>query len=74
MAPKVEVYTWRSCPFASAPKNLLRTLLEYLDGDETTYDHKCKGVRMGDALCLRFFINDQHIGGCDDDLYDGRTG
>ncbi len=69
MAPKVEVYTWRSCPYCIRAKELLRSkgveFIEYsIDGD-TQMQRRANGRRS----VPQTFINDQHIGGCDD-LYD----
>ncbi|UBF28395.1 glutaredoxin 3 [Kovacikia minuta CCNUW1] len=70
MAPKVEIYTWSSCPFCVRAKALLDKkgvdYTEYcLDGDEpgrAKMAQRAKGRRSVPQI----FINDQHIGGCDD--------
>jgi glutaredoxin 3 len=73
MAPKVEVYTWRTCPFCIRAKELLRRkgvkFIEYsIDGDEAARAQMQRRAN-GRRSLPQIFINDQHIGGCDD-LYD----
>lgn len=71
--PKVEIYTWSTCPFCIRAKGLLTKkgveFTEYcLDGDEAARDEmsvRAKGRRS----LPQIFINDRHIGGCDD-IYD----
>ncbi|MEA5419201.1 glutaredoxin 3 [Spirulina sp. CCNP1310] len=73
MALNVEIYTWSSCPFCLRAKALLNQkgvdYQEYvIDGDETARQqmaHRAHGRRS----LPQIFINEQHIGGCDD-LYD----
>lgn len=68
--PKVEIYTWTSCPFCIRAKALLNkkgiAYTEYvLDGDEagrTAMSKRANGRRSVPQI----FIDDQHIGGCDD--------
>lgn len=67
---RVEIYTWQTCPYCIRAKMLLRwkgvQFTEYkIDGDGAAR------VRMADRANGRrtvpqIFINDQHIGGCDD--------
>jgi len=70
MAPKVEIYTWRTCPFCIRAKSLLKQkgtdFIEYsIDGDEAARSQMAK--RSGGRRSVpQIFINDQHIGGCDD--------
>ena len=73
MAPKVEVYTWRSCPFCITAKQLLKNkgieFTEYsIDGDESARKQMAQRAN-GQRSVPQIFINDQHIGGCDD-MYD----
>lgn len=73
MAPKVEIYTWRTCPFCLRAKSLLRTkdvnFTEYsIDSDEAARAQMAKRAH-GRRSVPQIFINDQHIGGCDD-LYE----
>lgn len=73
MNPKVEIYTWRSCPFCIRAKQLLKSkgvdFIEYsIDGDEAARSQMQKRAN-GRRSVPQIFINDQHIGGCDD-LYE----
>jgi glutaredoxin 3 len=70
MAPKVEIYTWATCPFCIRAKNLLHQkgieFIEYsIDGDEAARSAMAKRAN-GRRSVPQIFINDQHIGGCDD--------
>jgi glutaredoxin 3 len=71
--PKVEIYTWSTCPFCIRAKALLNKkgieFTEYcIDGDNAARDKMA--IRANGRRSLpQIFINDQHIGGCDD-LYD----
>jgi glutaredoxin 3 len=66
----VEIYTWQTCPYCIRAKVLLRwkgvMLTEYkIDGDGAAR------VKMAERANERrtvpqIFINNQHIGGCDD--------
>jgi glutaredoxin 3 len=67
---KVEVYSWQTCPYCIRAKVLLRwkgvNFIDYkIDGNGAAR------VKMADRANGRrtvpqIFINDQHIGGCDD--------
>lgn len=67
---KVEIYTWSRCPFCIRAK----ALLDQKDVDYTEYcidgDEEARAVMSERASGRRslpqIFINDQHIGGCDD--------
>lgn len=70
MAAKVEIYSWRTCPFCIRAKNLLANkgveFIEYsIDGDEVARD-KMADRANGRRSLPQIFINDYHIGGCDD--------
>ncbi|MFH7024274.1 MAG: glutaredoxin 3 [Heteroscytonema crispum UTEX LB 1556] len=70
MAAKVEIYTWRTCPFCIRAKNLLARkgveFTEYsIDGDEAARDKMAQRAN-GRRSVPQIFINDRHIGGCDD--------
>jgi glutaredoxin 3 len=70
MAAKVEIYTWRTCPFCIRAKNLLTRkgveFTEYnVDGDEAARDKMAQRAN-GRRSVPQIFINDRHIGGCDD--------
>lgn len=70
MTAKVEIYTWSSCPFCIRAKGLLDrkgvTYTDYcIDGDEAARAVMAKRAN-GRRSLPQIFINDQHIGGCDD--------
>lgn len=70
MTPKVEIYTWRTCPFCIRAKALLKRkgvdFTEYaIDGDEEARVQMTDRANGGRTL-PQIFINDQHIGGCDE--------
>ncbi|MCU0542916.1 MAG: glutaredoxin 3 [Oscillatoriaceae cyanobacterium Prado104] len=70
MTPKVEIYTWRTCPFCIRAKALLKqkgvNFTEYaIDGNETARDQMAKRAN-GRRSLPQIFINDRHVGGCDD--------
>lgn len=67
---KVEIYTWQTCPYCRRAKELLDAKdVEYteykIDGDE---DARAKMMERanGRRTVPQIFINDQHVGGCDD--------
>jgi glutaredoxin 3 len=73
----VEIYTWQTCPFCIRAKLLLWwkgvNYVEYkIDGDEQAREQMSQRAN-GRRTVPQIFINDRHIGGCDD-LYelDGR--
>lgn len=73
MAAKVEIYTWSRCPFCIRAKGLLdQKGVEYteycIDGDEDARD-EMRSRANGKSSLPQIFIDDRHIGGCDD-LYD----
>lgn len=70
MAAKVEIYTWSTCPFCIRAKALLdKKGVEYteycLDGDEAGRAEMAERAN-GRRSVPQVFVNDQHIGGCDD--------
>jgi glutaredoxin 3 len=70
MAAKVEIYTWRTCPFCIRAKTLLKNkgveFTEYsIDGDEAARNKMAQRAN-GRRSVPQIFINDDHIGGCDD--------
>ncbi|MBD2520568.1 glutaredoxin 3 [Nostoc sp. FACHB-973] len=70
MAAKVEIYTWRTCPFCIRAKSLLKNkgveFIEYsIDGDEVARNKMAQRAN-GRRSLPQIFINDDHIGGCDD--------
>ncbi len=70
MAATVEIYTWSTCPFCNRAKSLLISksvdFIEYkIDGDEIARQ-KMSERANGKRSLPQIFINDAHIGGCDD--------
>ncbi|MBD2111443.1 MULTISPECIES: glutaredoxin 3 [Cyanophyceae] len=70
MTPNVEIYTWSSCPFCIRAKRLLDqkgiAYTEYcIDGDEAARS-KMSQRANGRRSLPQIFINDHHVGGCDD--------
>jgi len=70
MTANVEIYTWASCPFCIRAKALLNKkgveFTEYaIDGDEEARAVMAERAN-GRRSLPQIFINDQHIGGCDD--------
>jgi glutaredoxin 3 len=70
MSSKVEIYTWSSCPFCIRAKALLdRKGVEFteycIDGDEVARGQMAERSQ-GRRSLPQIFINDQHVGGCDD--------
>jgi glutaredoxin 3 len=66
----IEIYTWSSCPFCIRAKGLLdRKDVQYteycIDGDAGARSQMAERANGGRSL-PQIFINDQHIGGCDD--------
>lgn len=67
---KVEIYTWQICPYCIAAKGLLLWkgvhFTEYkIDGDDQA--RKIMAERShGKRSMPQIFINNEHIGGCDD--------
>jgi glutaredoxin 3 len=67
---KVEIYTWSYCPFCKKAKALLdQKGVEYtehcMDGDEPARDAMAEKTG-GRRSVPQVFINECHIGGCDD--------
>ena len=70
MTAKVEIYTWTTCPFCIRAKNLLIKkgidFLEYnIDGDEVARNQMAERAN-GKRSLPQIFIDDNHVGGCDD--------
>jgi glutaredoxin 3 len=68
--PKVEIYTWSRCPFCIRAKALLDrkgvNYTEYcIDGDEAAREQMAERAQ-GRRSLPQIFIEDRHIGGCDD--------
>jgi len=67
---KVEIYTWQYCPFCIRAKSLLNQkgvqYHEYtIDGDDHARNLMAQRAQ-GRRSLPQIFINDRHIGGCDD--------
>jgi len=70
MTVNIEIYTWSTCPFCIRAKGLLNkkgvTYQEYcIDGDEAARSVMAERAN-GRRSLPQIFINDHHIGGCDD--------
>lgn len=70
MTAKVEIYTWSTCPFCIRAKALLdRKGVDYteycIDGDEAARAKMAQRAH-GRRSLPQIFINDHHVGGCDD--------
>lgn len=70
MNTKVEIYTWSSCPFCIRAKALLKQkqvdFIEYcIDGDNEAR-MKMSDRANGRTSLPQIFIDDNHLGGCDD--------
>jgi glutaredoxin 3 len=70
MTKKIEIYTWSTCPFCIRAKALLdRKGVDYteycIDGDEGERA-KMAERSHGRRSVPQIFIDDQHVGGCDD--------
>lgn len=66
----VELYTWLACPYCIRAKLLLRwkgvPFINYpIDGDEVARTAMAKRAN-GRRSVPQIFINQQHIGGCDE--------
>jgi glutaredoxin 3 len=69
----VEIYTWSTCPFCIRAKGLLKNkgvdFTEYcIDGDNAARAEMAQRAN-GRRSLPQIFIDNQHIGGCDD-LYE----
>jgi glutaredoxin 3 len=69
--PKVEIYVWRTCPFCIRALQLLeRKGIRYtkymIDGDERARELMAERTGSGRRSVPQIFINDEHVGGCDD--------
>lgn len=70
MSANIEIYTWSRCPFCIRAKALLKNkgvnFTEYcIDGDEDARNVMAQRSN-GRRSVPQIFIDDQHIGGCDD--------
>jgi glutaredoxin 3 len=72
-SPKVEIYSWRFCPYCIRAKGLLdRKGIVYsdylIDGDETARAAMTRRA-LGRSTLPQIFIDNRGIGGCDE-LYE----
>ena len=70
MGANLEIYTWSRCPFCYRAKALLQDkgieFSEYcIDGDEQAREKMTQRAN-GSRSLPQIFINDKHIGGCDE--------
>jgi len=67
---KVEIYTTIACPFCTRAVSLLSTKnidFEKIDVTLSTAKRRAMRIRSnGQTSVPQIFINDDHIGGCDD--------
>jgi glutaredoxin 3 len=68
---KVEIYVWRACPFCVRAKQLLDrkgvAYVEYvIDGDERARAAMAERTGSGRRSVPQIFIDNHHVGGCDD--------
>ena len=66
----IEIYTWSTCPFCRRAKELLTSKnVDFTEYDITGKDdERAKMVERtgGPKSVPQIFIDDKHIGGCDD--------
>lgn len=70
MTANVEIYTWSTCPFCIRAKALLQKkgveFTEYcIDGDDVAREQMTERAN-GKRSLPQIFIDDRHVGGCDD--------
>ncbi len=69
-APKVEIYTWTTCPYCIRAKALLDSKGVKYTEYNITGDHEARKKMIertgGSDSVPQIFINDRHYGGCDD--------
>jgi glutaredoxin 3 len=67
--PQIEIYTTQFCPFCVRAKMLLKqknTTFTELAVDKTAGLRQKMMARSGGHTVPQIFINEQHIGGCDE--------
>jgi len=70
MIANVEIYTWQTCPYCIRAKMLLKwkgvKFTEHkIDGNEAARSQMA-ARSLGKRSVPQIFVNQQHIGGCDD--------
>lgn len=67
---KVEVYYWTTCPYCAKARGLLDSKGVQYTGYDITGDEAARAKMVertgGPRTVPQIFINDKHIGGCDD--------
>lgn len=67
---KVEIYYWTTCPYCTRARALLDSKGVQYEGYDITGDEQSRAKMVertgGPKSVPQIFINDQHIGGCDD--------
>lgn len=69
--PKIEIYTTQICPYCIRAKDLLKrkgidNIIEIRVDNNDELRNKMIERANGRRTVPQIFINDQHIGGCDD--------
>ena len=67
---KVEIYYWTTCPFCTKARALLDSKNIEYTGYDITGDEEARNKMTertgGPRSVPQIFINDNHVGGCDD--------
>ena len=67
---KVEIYYWTTCPFCTKARALLDSKGVAYEGYDITGDDEARAKMIertgGPKTVPQIFIDDDHIGGCDD--------
>lgn len=70
MPPVIEIYTIPTCPYCIRAKKLLRERkMDYVEYDVSENEENYEDMLSrsnGKKTVPQIFINDKHIGGCDD--------
>lgn len=70
MAPRIEIYTTPTCPFCVAAKRLLTQKGAEFEEISVAWDpfgrRRMSQRANGGSTVPQIFIDDRHIGGCDD--------
>ena len=70
MAAKIEIYYWSTCPFCTKAMALLDKKTDEYIAYDITGDNQAREAMIdrtgGPKSVPQIFINDKHIGGCDD--------
>ena len=63
---KVEIYYWTTCPYCNRARGLLESKGVDYTGYDITGDEAARAKMVERTGGPQIFINDKHIGGCDD--------